>query len=297
MTEGTPQLLMTIGLPASGKTTWAEEQVRANPGRVVHVTKDQLRLMLNAGVFKGKKTESIVLAARDALIETFLAQGLTVIVDDTNFAPFHEKRLRDLAGQYGAEFNVQDFTHVPLEVCLERNEKRSARKRVPASVIHKMWDDYLAAAGQPAAHHDVVDRTERPDAVICDIDGTVARMTGRKPYDWHLVDSDEPVAAVISAVHAMAAAGTQILFMSGRDGCCREMTQEWLDKHVGIDAPLFMRAPGDNRRDSIVKRELFDAHVRDRFNVVFVLDDRDQVVELWRHDLGLPCFQVAEGAF
>lgn len=57
-----------------------------------------------------------------------------------------------------------------------------------------------------------------------------------------------------------------------------------------------MRKSGDMRKDSIVKREMFDEHIRGRYNVNFVLDDRNQVVELWR-SMGLTCLQVADGDF
>jgi hypothetical protein len=57
-----------------------------------------------------------------------------------------------------------------------------------------------------------------------------------------------------------------------------------------------MRPTGDQRKDNIVKRELFDTWVRGKYNVRFCLDDRDQVVEGWRA-MGLTCFQVQPGAF
>lgn len=57
-----------------------------------------------------------------------------------------------------------------------------------------------------------------------------------------------------------------------------------------------MRPEGDIRKDSIVKRELFEKYVRPYYNIEFVLDDRNQVVEMWR-SLGLKCLQVAEGDF
>jgi hypothetical protein len=57
-----------------------------------------------------------------------------------------------------------------------------------------------------------------------------------------------------------------------------------------------MRAAGDSRRDSIVKREIFDDRIRQVWHVKGVLDDRDQVVRMWR-DLGLTCVQVAPGDF
>ena len=95
----------------------------------------------------------------------------------------------------------------------------------------------------------------------------------------------------------MHAAGHRVVFLSGRSDKCRTATETWLKKHVAVpfDA-LHMREHGDNRRDSIVKVELFDAHVRDAYDVTCVLDDRDQVVEAWRA-LGLTVFQVAEGDF
>jgi hypothetical protein len=57
-----------------------------------------------------------------------------------------------------------------------------------------------------------------------------------------------------------------------------------------------MRPAGDSRRDAIVKQEIFDTEVRDRWRVVGVFDDRRQVVRMWRA-LGLTVFQVAEGDF
>jgi hypothetical protein len=57
-----------------------------------------------------------------------------------------------------------------------------------------------------------------------------------------------------------------------------------------------MREYGDQRKDSIVKAEIFDQEIRGRYHVVAVFDDRDQVVRMWR-SLGLTVFQVAEGNF
>jgi len=59
---------------------------------------------------------------------------------------------------------------------------------------------------------------------------------------------------------------------------------------------LFMRATGDQRRDHIVKEEIFDREIRGRYHVVGVFDDRAQVVRMWR-SLGPTVFQVAEGNF
>jgi hypothetical protein len=57
-----------------------------------------------------------------------------------------------------------------------------------------------------------------------------------------------------------------------------------------------MRPENDMRKDSVVKSELFWEHVAPNYNVQFVLDDRDQVVDFWR-SIGLVCWQVAPGDF
>jgi hypothetical protein len=57
-----------------------------------------------------------------------------------------------------------------------------------------------------------------------------------------------------------------------------------------------MRSAGDMRKDSIVKEEIYRQEILGRYNVWFVLDDRNQVVDMWRL-LGLRCLQVAPGNF
>lgn len=83
---------------------------------------------------------------------------------------------------------------------------------------------------------------------------------------------------------------------SGRTDACRDATALWLAEHVGVPFELFMRKAGDVRKDSVVKLELFDRHIRHRYRVLYVLDDRAQVVQAWR-SIGLTVFQVAEGDF
>ena len=135
-------------------------------------------------------------------------------------------------------------------------------------------------------------------AVLVDIDGTLAlRTVSRSPFDWSRVGEDEPNPPVIELVQLVHRAGLhKLILMSGRDEVCRRQTEIWLDAQAVPFDELHMRAAGDNRKDFIVKKELYRRHVKPRFEVAFVLDDRQQVVRMWR-GLGLPVFQVAEGNF
>ena len=140
-------------------------------------------------------------------------------------------------------------------------------------------------------------------AIICDLDGTLALMNGRNPYDASNCDKDLPNIPVIETVKGLHKLGYEVIFLSGRMDKYREPTERFILQHCpfligeyGWDFRLYMRKSGDNRKDSIIKEELYRDHVDGQFRVLLVLDDRNQVVDLWR-DLGLTCFQVAPGDF
>ncbi|MDX3260801.1 AAA family ATPase [Streptomyces sp. MI02-2A] len=286
-------LIMTKGLPGSGKSTWAKKTVANNkPGTMVRVNKDDLRGMLHDGVWHGKN-EKQVIAARDELVSLFLDRGVSVIVDDTNLNPQHERNLRDLAERYDAEFKVADHTSVPLNTCIKRDLQR--HKSVGEAVIRDMYEKYLAPKPATPPPYD----EDLPNVVLVDIDGTTADMGDRNPFAWHLVGEDAPQRDVIDLVNVVWEGGAHVHFISGRDGSCRGETREWLARHVGEWArttPLSMRPAGDTRKDAVVKEEIYRSEVLGKYNVWFVLDDRDQVVQMWR-GLGLRVLQVAPGNF
>lgn len=142
--------------------------------------------------------------------------------------------------------------------------------------------------------------SDKPEAVLVDIDGTIAHMgkgqPGRRgPYEWHRVGEDDPCRPILNLVRLLAAK-YRIVFVSGRDEICREQTEAWLDEHHSYLAPLFMRPHKDNRPDNDIKLEIYQQHIEPHYDVVYVLDDRDQVVRMWR-SLGLTVLQVADGNF
>ena len=51
------------------------------------------------------------------------------------------------------------------------------------------------------------------------------------------------------------------------------------------------------KNDSIIKKELYGNHIKDRFFVRGWFDDRDQMIHMVRDELNIPCFQVDWGNF
>lgn len=131
--------------------------------------------------------------------------------------------------------------------------------------------------------------------IICDIDGTIAKKSNRSPYHWDKVNEDTPIYPIINIIEHYNMTHI-IILLSGRDSCCREETKKWLNKYDILYDLLLMRSEKDNRKDCIIKEELYNKYIKDKYKVDFVLDDRNQVVKMWR-DIGLTCLQVADGNF
>jgi predicted kinase len=281
------KVIVLRGLPASGKSTWAKDFVDRNPGWM-RINKDDMRAMLHNSKWS-KDNERQVLLLRDASIEMALTSGYSVVVDDTNFASSHITAIQTIADFAEADFEVKDFD-VPLAECLERNSQRMPR--VPDYVIHDMYNKYVLP-NKPKVFNNV----ELPPAIVCDLDGTLAIHTARGPFELGKVYTDNVNAPILACVKEMQRAGYKIIFASGREDSCREDTVRWIRDKCNITSfVLYMRKTGDNRKDSLVKEEIYKNDILPEYYVSFVLDDRQQVVDALR-ELGLTVFQVAPGKF
>ncbi|MGI0133724.1 MAG: AAA family ATPase [Candidatus Micrarchaeaceae archaeon] len=282
------KIILCVGLPGSGKSFWAKTQVEKHPDRYKRINRDDLRNMLDNGKWSQGREKHIKLAEL-ALAELYLSEGFHIIVDDCNLAESTKNRWKELASKLQVSVEVQDFTHVPLETCLERDRHR--QNYVGEQVIRKMYTDFL----QPPSLVYQPDLA-LPQAIICDLDGTLALIRDRNPYDASLCEQDAlntPVASIIAQRHQ---AGECILLVSARQECHREPTERWLQTHAIAYTALWMRPTGDPRKDFLVKEEIYKEQIEGRYRIVFALDDRNQTVAFWR-SLGIATFQVAAGDF
>jgi hypothetical protein len=142
--------------------------------------------------------------------------------------------------------------------------------------------------------------------VIIDLDGTCSNADKRKylvdgsqKKDWgafyDLCDQDVPHNDIRRLVHLLAARN-YVVYLTGRVERVRDKTVTWLFQHEFPEGSLQMRPDGDTRQDCIVKAEMADKLGLTPNNTFLVLDDRDQVVKMWR-ERGFRCLQVAEGNF
>ena len=280
------KVILTRGLPGSCKTTWAKQMLNENPNSYKRINNDDLRKMLDDGHYSSDM-EKFIKKAVDVLVLLALEEGKHVILDNTHLSETSINRIKELV-KGKAEVVIEDkFLDVPLETCIKNDLKRF--DSVGKDVIINMYEKYLKKT-EP-----IIQDESLPKAIIVDIDGTLAHMKNRSPFDWNKVDEDE-VDEIIKGISNTYSNSGKVIIMSGRDGICRDKTIKWLEDNNIIYDMLFMRAEGDFRKDSIVKRELFDKNIKDKYYIEYVMDDRNQVVAEWRN-MGLKCLQVQEGNF
>lgn len=134
-------LTITVGLPGSGKTTWA----KAEAGRTgaARLNRDGLREIMFGGYTGRREHEDAVTKVQFAGIAALLDAGQDLIVDDTNMRAEHRGRFLRLSYEASCRVVVQDFTDVPIETCIERDAARTVGQ-VGEQVIRNMWAKYLA---------------------------------------------------------------------------------------------------------------------------------------------------------
>jgi predicted kinase len=300
----------TTGLPASGKSTWALQMVLENPGKFKRVNKDDFRAMFDASVFS-KGNENFVLSIRDHAIKEALSSGYNVICDDTNFGNKHVNTFQKIVDDFNASqiaeakeknkksyFQVKlvhkDFTDVPLKTCIERDSKRDGIKCVGEKVIRRMYNQFLRY--EKEAINYIPYDSNKPNCIIVDIDGTFSEVGDRSPYDAaKALETDSVNTSVLFLLKAMYEKEVDIIFVTGRNIKYSEVTSQLIERDWKYSYQLYMR-PSDDMPDTDVKRDIFNNSIKDVYNVLFVLEDRSRVVEMYR-DLGVRCFQVAPGDY
>lgn len=304
------KVIILKGLPASGKSTWSREYMASHPN-TKRVNKDDLRAMIDNGVWD-RDREKFILQIRDDIILQSLKKSFDVIVDDTNLSPKHINRIKATTPNT-AEIVINDeFLDVSLVECIQRDQDRE--NSVGRKVIEGMYNQFLSKNPMSREEKSQVwfktftDRTVEyvpydvnlEDIIICDIDGTIALKGDRSPFDYTRVKEDLPHEPVIAFIkeYAYREIVSHIIMVSGREGTdqVRLDTLDWLDRYEIPYYDLLTRKAGDYRKDVIIKTEIYEEHIKGKYNVLFVLDDRNQTVAGWRK-LGLPTFQVAEGDF
>jgi len=143
-------------------------------------------------------------------------------------------------------------------------------------------------------------------AIIVDIDGTLADVEHRvhhvrqEPKNWRAFNQAMELDILNpwcrDLILAMKNQSTDVLLVTGRDEDYRSKTEQWLKKNDVPFDHLWMRQASDYRGDDVIKNEIYNVEIKPKYQVLFVVDDRQSVVKMWR-SIGLVCLQCDWGDF
>jgi tRNA uridine 5-carbamoylmethylation protein Kti12 len=279
------------GLPASGKTTYAEYLMvgRKSAKSVVRVNKDDLRSMFFMGEYS-KENEHFVQRMRNQIVHNALKDDKDVVVDDTNYNPKHYETIKQIAEEHNARIKIVEMD-TPLAECIERNRKRD--NPVPERVVWDMYEKYIL----PDKVKNRLFQSDKQNAVWVDIDGTLAIHGERSPFDYKYSLEDkvnDPVADLVRELShnyliIIATGRENIIYDDGQT--VKDYTCNWMDlQQIPYDY-VYIRDFGDNRHDYIVKKEMLD-DMDKYFNIKWAIDDRKQVVDMLRGE-GVTVLDIA----
>lgn len=131
-------LLLTVGVPGSGKSHWCNNFL-ANNKHTVYISRDEIR-------FEFLKDGEDYFSHEDLVYSTFVhrikkaienPEVLTIIADATHL---NERSRNKLLSQIPSSKVriIPVFFNIPLDVCIERNNLRNGRAKVPENTIRNM---------------------------------------------------------------------------------------------------------------------------------------------------------------
>lgn len=304
----TGSIIVMVGISGSGKSTLTEKMLRGNETTYVRVNRDKIREQLfgytESNVHKYYERpdwldlEKFVSKVEDSTIKSMLSVGKIVIMDNTHLKLKYIKKYFD----FGVPVDVK-FIDVDYETAVDRDAARV--RKVGEPVIKKQYNQYKQLKKTfdswyndeflKKAFSTIINDTNKPSCVIFDIDGTLANLGTRHPYDWDNVGEDTVNEPIREALWAHRDAGKKIIVATGRDGICEDETRKWLlNNGISFDR-FYIKGVNDMRKDFIVKQEMWNDITKD-FYIESMYDDRDQVVQHARM-LGFTVFQCDDGNF
>jgi hypothetical protein len=129
---------------------------------------------------------------------------------------------------------------------------------------------------------------------LCDIDGTLAHNNGHRSFYDESKVLEDTILPTVEIIKSLISTGNKVIFFSGRTEKCKDDTLLWLRRAIGVYPELYMRKDKDQRGDEIIKLEMYNEYIKDKYIVNAVFDDRLKVCRMW-YDLGLFVLNCNQG--
>lgn len=293
------QLILCRGIQGSGKSTWAKEWAHEKPEERVRFNNDDIRRML--GDYWVPSREPMVLAMKKAFMEKAMERNYDIVIDNMNLNPKEEAWYQNIIDKHNVgkekldagfyQLVYKDF-FIPVEECIRRDALRP--NPIGEKVIKMTWNrykDYINLQVNKELERSMCksNPTNKPNAIVVDIDGCIAlNLTGRPYYGEGSAEGmtkDTPVHPIIHLVEDYR--GT-VIFLTGRTGTpdVQKATEEWIQKYMvkGKNSKRIIkyRPAGSYVKSYIYKSEVLTNEILPNYNVELVIEDSTDIVKVLR---------------
>ena len=136
------KIYMLCGIPGSGKSTWAQEQVIKLEGKGIIISRDVIR-------FSMLGEDDAYFAHEDEVFNEFIRQAqeaindqehTSIFIDATHLNEKNRNKVLSRLWRMDKDVVIGVYFDIPLEECLRRNALRTGRALVPETVIKNMYE-------------------------------------------------------------------------------------------------------------------------------------------------------------
>ena len=141
------KIILTRGVPGSGKSTWAKQWVLKNPTQRVRWNNDDIRRML--GKYWVPEREELIASIKSAFLEKAMSSGYDIVIDNMNLNPKEEayfvilvETFNDQHPDFKYELSFKNFFDISLEECIRRDSCRVGTERLGKNTITEIYNRY-----------------------------------------------------------------------------------------------------------------------------------------------------------
>ena len=301
------KIILTRGIPGSGKSTWAKDWVAEDPEHRIRLNWDDMRNMLGPYWVPSRERINKDMLWNAINTAAYCTTPYDIVIDNMNLNPKGWKEVEDwintynesshavgINAQYVLEF--KDF-FTPVEECIRRDAKRP--NPIGEKTIRDIWRRYRHFIQTTAVENMVAKSrpaTGKPRCVVIDMDSTMCfNLTKRPWYGEGAAEgmlNDIPNTGVVDIVKALQNT-YPIIVATGRDTSQAGVTIEWLSKQGITPTASFFRTQGDCRKGVEIKRGQIELILKD-YDIVAIFEDCEPIVQMYR-DMGLTVLQPNKG--
>lgn len=301
------KLILTRGIPGSGKSTWAKAWVAEDPEHRIRLNWDDTRNMMGPYWVPSREPINKHMLWAGLNMAAYCTRPYDIVIDNMNLNPKDWKQYEEWITTYNQSMNsdetntqyvleFKDF-FISLEECIRRDSMRS--NPIGEKTIKDIWRRYKHFI-QTTEVENVVNNlrpsTGKVPCIVVDMDSTMCFNTTKRPWygegaaEGMIKDVPNPgVVAVVKELQRKF----PIVVVTGRDTTQATVTKQWLANQGIAPTDFYFRTAGDYRKGVEVKNELIN-QVLNKYDIVAIFEDCEPIVKMFR-DMGLTVLQPNKG--